>query len=148
MPRFKSALDRFGARLLARVFCEAEVAYAQRKRDGTHNLAARFAAKCAGRRALRRLGVRVGWRDLEVVRRRGGEPTLVLSAAAAKVSAQGQGAQALPRAPVIQGAQALPRAPVIQGAQALPRAPVMRLSLTHDPEFAAATLFIERGDAA
>jgi holo-[acyl-carrier protein] synthase len=71
--------ERFGERLLARVFTPAEVSYARRKRDGTPNLAARFAAKAAGRRALRGLVEGpIPWSDLEVVRRRTGEPTLAL----------------------------------------------------------------------
>jgi holo-[acyl-carrier protein] synthase len=77
VPRFRRALDRFGPRLLHRIFSADEIAYAARKRDGAHNLAARFAAKCAGRRALARLGARPGrWLEIEVVRRRSGEPTL------------------------------------------------------------------------
>jgi phosphopantetheinyl transferase (holo-ACP synthase) len=71
VPRFRRALDRFGPRLLHRIFSADEIAYAARKRDGAHNLAARFAAKCAGRRALARLGARPGrWLEIEVVRRR------------------------------------------------------------------------------
>lgn len=125
MPRFRSTLDRFGARLLARVFSEAEVAYARRKRDGTHNLAVRFAAKCAGRRALRRIGVRAGWQDLEVVRRRSGEPTLAL---------RGRPAELLEAD--------------TSGAPAASPFPHMRISLTHDPAFAAAVLFVECGELA
>jgi holo-[acyl-carrier protein] synthase len=79
VPRFRSAVDRFGGRLLERVFSPGELAYAERKRDGALNLAARFAAKCAGRRALAHaLEERVALRALEVVRRRSGEPTLAL----------------------------------------------------------------------
>ncbi len=78
MPRFERALARFGDRLLTRLFTPAEIAYASRKRRGAHSLAGRFAAKCAGRAALRQSGRRVMLSDLEVVRRRSGEPTLVL----------------------------------------------------------------------
>ncbi len=76
-PRFRRALERHGERLLARVFTPDEIAYARRKRRSEHNLAARFAAKCAGRRLLRPLaGGDVPLSQIEVVRRASGEPTL------------------------------------------------------------------------
>ncbi len=78
-PRFARALERCEKRLLARVFLPAEIAYARRKRDPSHSLAARFAAKVAGRRALAAaLGAPPRLCELEVVRRRSGEPTLEL----------------------------------------------------------------------
>jgi len=65
--------------MLARVFSEAELEYARRKKSGWQNLAARFAAKCAGRAALRGvLGHTLPLRGLEVARRRSGEPLLVI----------------------------------------------------------------------
>ena len=77
VPRFQRALAR-RARLLERVFTPDEIAYGRRKRFGEQNLAARFAAKSAGRAALRaHLDPLPRWADLEVVRRRSGEPTLV-----------------------------------------------------------------------
>ena len=112
-PRFRRALERFGDRLLERVFTPGEIAYARRKRSGAHNLAARFAAKCAGRRALLRLGGRrVRLVELEVVRRPSGEPTLV---------ARGGAAMLLPRA----------------GCR-------FSLSLTHDADFAMASVWLEQ----
>jgi holo-[acyl-carrier protein] synthase len=79
VPRLRRLHERFGDRLLERLFTSAEIAYARRKRDGIQNLAARFAAKAAGRRALRALvGEPIPWSDLEIVRRRSGEPTLAL----------------------------------------------------------------------
>lgn len=78
-PRFQLAIERRGERLLKRVFTPDEVAYAQRKKNGVHNFAARFAAKRAGRQVLAPLVPGpIPWRDLEVVRRRSGEPTLVV----------------------------------------------------------------------
>ena len=79
VPRFRLALERRGERMLARVFSPAELEYARRKHSGWQNLAARFAAKCAGRAALRRaLGHSPPLAGLEVARRRSGEPLLVL----------------------------------------------------------------------
>jgi holo-[acyl-carrier protein] synthase len=84
VPRFAASLERWGSRLETRIFCPGELAYASRKRDPAHNLAARFAAKCAGRAALASLGARgVALRDLEVTRRRSGEPTLAIREGAA-----------------------------------------------------------------
>ena len=77
-PRFARSLERFGERLLSRVFTPDEVAYARGRGSASHSLAARFAAKCAGRSLLAPL-VRhcVALGDLEVVRRPSGEPALV-----------------------------------------------------------------------
>jgi holo-[acyl-carrier protein] synthase len=69
IPRIQQSLDRFGDRFLRRVFTEGEVAYAGRRRNRAPHLAARFAAKEAGMKALgtgHSRGVR--WRDIEVVR--------------------------------------------------------------------------------
>ncbi len=83
VPRFRAALERRGERLLARVFSETERAYAARKQSGWQNLAARFAAKCAGRAALRKaLGRTLPLGGLEVARLRTGEPRLVIRDAA------------------------------------------------------------------
>jgi len=79
VPRFRAALERRGERMLARVFSPSEREYALRKKSGWQNLAARFAAKCAGRAALRTaLGHTLPLAGLEVARRRSGEPRLVL----------------------------------------------------------------------
>jgi holo-[acyl-carrier protein] synthase len=106
-PRFRLSLERWGDRLLRRVFSEAEREYAARKRDGHHNLAARFAAKCAGRRLVRgAFGHVPAWTDVEVIRRRSGEPTLA-----------------------------------VRGLDLAGRR--FCLSLTHDSDFAMASLFLE-----
>jgi holo-[acyl-carrier protein] synthase len=79
VPRFRAALERRGERMLARVFSDDEIQYARRKKSGWENLAARFAAKCAGRAALRGvLGRTLPLSGLEVARRRSGEPRLLL----------------------------------------------------------------------
>jgi phosphopantetheinyl transferase (holo-ACP synthase) len=66
VPRFRAALERRGERMLARVFSDAELEYARRKKSGWQNLA-RPAAKCAGRAApwcagRTRRSPRLGWR--------------------------------------------------------------------------------------
>ncbi len=77
VPRLARALERFGDRLRQRVFTPAELAYAARKRVGHQNLAARLAAKLAARQLLAETGATgTALRDVEVVRRRSGEPEL------------------------------------------------------------------------
>jgi holo-[acyl-carrier protein] synthase len=113
VPRFEALLERHEARLLGHLFQPAEIAYARRKAHPSHSLAARFAAKAAGRRALLALLERAPLlRDLEVVRRRSGEPTLVL------------------RGPLAEQ----PPAPDLS----------FVLTLTHDHEYALASVFAER----
>ena len=80
IPRMRKVIERWADRFLRRVFTDEEIAYCQRRRDPVPHLAARFAAKEAGLKALGtglRMGVR--WKELEVRRERGQAPTLVLS---------------------------------------------------------------------
>ncbi len=80
IPRMRRVLERWDERFLRRVFTDEEIAYCRRRRDPVPHLAARFAAKEAGLKALGtglRLGVR--WKELEVRRERGEAPRLVLS---------------------------------------------------------------------
>ncbi|HTO70776.1 MAG TPA: 4'-phosphopantetheinyl transferase superfamily protein [Myxococcota bacterium] len=109
VPRFRAVLARRGAAFEARVFTPGELAYAHAKRFGWQNLAARFAAKLAGRAALRdALGRGLPLAGFEVARKRSGEPEL----------------------------QLLPRAGVEASF-------VFRLSLTHDADFALASVLAE-----
>ncbi len=80
IPRMRRVVERWQDRFLQRVFTEEELAYCRSRKDPIPHLAARFAAKEAGLKALGtglRLGVR--WRELEVRRERGQAPVLVLS---------------------------------------------------------------------
>jgi holo-[acyl-carrier protein] synthase len=88
IDRLEQAIARRGERLLRRVFTDPERAYcAQRKRPGQH-LAARFAAKEAGFKALGTgWGAGVGWRDIEVLNQPSGRPLLVLRGKAAEIAA-------------------------------------------------------------
>jgi holo-[acyl-carrier protein] synthase len=80
IPRLRRIVERWQDRFLTRVFTEGELAYCRSRRDPIPHLAARFAAKEAGLKALG-TGLRLGvnWRELEVRRERGQAPTLVLS---------------------------------------------------------------------
>ena len=89
MGRIKAAVERFGERFLARVFTPEEVRYCTARPNSAERLAARFAAKEAGMKAIG-TGLRFGvtWQDLEVVRQPGGRPTLRLSGKAAEFAAR------------------------------------------------------------
>jgi holo-[acyl-carrier protein] synthase len=87
IDRFRLALDR-RAGLPERLFSDEERAYAFRHRDPAPSLAARFAAKEA---VMKALGVGL-WkfklRDVEVARRTGGAPELVLYGKAAALASE------------------------------------------------------------
>ena len=75
IDRIQRVLERWGQRFLHRIYTESEIAYC---RGRAQNLAARFAAKEATMKALG-TGLRgVGWKDIEVVRDRGGAPSIRL----------------------------------------------------------------------
>ena len=80
IPRMRDVIARWDERFLRRVFTERELAYCRSRRDPVQHLAARFAAKEAGLKALGTgLSMGVHWRELEVRRERGQAPTMVLS---------------------------------------------------------------------
>lgn len=83
--RIAAAVERFGRRFLERVFTPDEVRYCTGKPNAAERLAARFAAKEAGMKAIG-TGLRHGisWQDLEVVREPGGRPVLRYSGKAAE----------------------------------------------------------------
>lgn len=88
VARIKAAVERFGNRFLTRVFTPEEITYCISKLNSAERLAARFAAKEAGMKAIG-TGLRhgVSWHDLEVVREPGGRPNLRLTGKAAEFSA-------------------------------------------------------------
>jgi holo-[acyl-carrier protein] synthase len=85
VSRIKAAVERFGDRFLERVFTPEEVRYCTAKANPAERLAARFAAKEAGMKALG-TGLRHGitWHDVEVVRQPGGRPAVRFSGKAAE----------------------------------------------------------------
>src|SRR5215467_7958382 len=86
--RIKAAVERFGERFLRRVFTPDEVRYCLGKPNTAERLAARFAAKEAGMKAIG-TGLRHGvtWQDVEVVRVPGQRPRLRFSGKAAEFAA-------------------------------------------------------------
>jgi len=89
VARIRAAVERFGNRFLNRVFTPEEVRYCISKPNAAERLAARFAAKEAGMKAVG-TGLRHGvtWHDLEVVRQPGGRPTLRLTGKLAEFAAR------------------------------------------------------------
>lgn len=83
--RIANSLDRFGERFTSRIFTAGERAKAESRSTQAETYARRFAAKEACSKALG-TGMRHGvfWRDMEVVTRPGGQPTMCLTGGAAK----------------------------------------------------------------
>ena len=87
--RIRAAMQRFGDRFLKRVFTPDEARYCLGKPNAAERLAARFAAKEAGMKAIG-TGLRHGitWRDVEVVRLPGQRPMLKFGGKAAEFAAR------------------------------------------------------------
>ena len=89
VARIREAIQRHGERFLQRIFTEGEIQYCESKVNRVERYAARFAAKEAGMKAIGtgwKHGVR--WRDIEVARKPGGRPTLLLHGKAAEFAAK------------------------------------------------------------
>ena len=87
--RIQRSLDRVGQRFLDRVYTPAEQAYCLRKRNAAESLAARFAAKEAGAKALGTgISQGVSWLEIEVAREPGGRPTVKFHGRAAERAAR------------------------------------------------------------
>ena len=75
LSRIKAVFERWGQKFLDRIYTPEEQAYC---RGRIPQLASRFAAKEAVMKALG-TGIRgVGWKDIQVTRRRGGPPQIAL----------------------------------------------------------------------
>jgi holo-[acyl-carrier protein] synthase len=87
VKRIGKSVERFDERFLTRVFTARERAYAMRKANWAERLAARFAAKEAGMKAIGTgLSRGVSWQHFEVVNEASGRPTLQLYGAALDVA--------------------------------------------------------------
>ncbi len=83
IPRIQAALDRHGERFMQRVFTPGEIAEC---RGRAESLAIRFAAKEAATKALGTGIGPVGWREVETLHKRSGEPYLVLHGRAEQIA--------------------------------------------------------------
>ncbi|HZB87788.1 MAG TPA: holo-ACP synthase [Terracidiphilus sp.] len=87
IERIRHSVERYGQRFLDRVYTRAEQAYCLRKRNAAESLAARFAAKEAGAKALGTgISRGVNWLEIEVHRAPGGRPTLEFHGRAAEIA--------------------------------------------------------------
>ena len=87
--RIQQSVERYGQRFLDRVYTGGEQAYCLRKRKAAESLAARFAAKEAGAKALGTgISYGVSWLEIEVVREPSGRPTLRFHGRAAQIAAR------------------------------------------------------------
>ena len=85
--RIREVIESQKERFLRRVFTEMEVEYCEQFKNKFERYAARFAAKEAAMKALGTGWSRgVRWVDLEVVRQRGGRPTMALRGEARKIA--------------------------------------------------------------
>jgi holo-[acyl-carrier protein] synthase len=87
IERIERSVQRYGEAFLRRVYTADEIDYCMARRNYAESLAARFAAKEAGAKALG-TGISRGvhWREFEVRRERGQRPTLHLSGRAAEIA--------------------------------------------------------------
>jgi len=78
VERIVASLERFGARMEARLFTPGELEYCRGHKDPLPHLAARFAAKEAASKALGTgMSGGVGFKQIEVVQPGGRVPTLL-----------------------------------------------------------------------
>src|SRR6202166_4251970 len=85
--RIQGAIGRYGEVFLRRVYTAREREYCERFKNKYERYAGRFAAKEAAMKALGTGWSRgVRWVDVEVVREKGGRPTLRLAGEAANVA--------------------------------------------------------------
>jgi holo-[acyl-carrier protein] synthase len=89
IARIEQSYVRFGEAFLERIFTPGEIAYCMARKNYAESLAARFAAKEAGAKALGTgISRGVSWRELEVRRLPGQRPELHLSGRAAEIAAR------------------------------------------------------------
>jgi len=89
VERIKGAIERHGEVFLRRIFTAKEREYCERFRNKFERYAGRFAVKEAAMKALGTGWSRgVRWVDIEVVRQKGGRPTLTLAGEAGKIAKQ------------------------------------------------------------
>ncbi len=87
VARVKAAIERHGETFLRRLYTPKEREYCERFKNKYERYAGRFAAKEAAMKALGTGWSRgVRWVDVEIVREKGGRPTLQLAGEAGNVA--------------------------------------------------------------
>jgi len=85
--RIQRSLDRFGEKFLRRVFTDGEIEYSMSMKFPARHLAARFAGKEAVSKAFGTgIGKAMGWRNIDIRKKKSGEPFLVFSGAAQELA--------------------------------------------------------------
>lgn len=85
--RIQHSLDRFGEKFLRRVFTDGEIKYSMSMKFPARHLAARFAGKEAVAKAFGTgIGKAMGWRNIDIHRKKSGEPFLVFSGPAQELA--------------------------------------------------------------
>jgi holo-[acyl-carrier protein] synthase len=85
--RIERSLDRFGEKFLRRVFTEGEIEYSMSMKFPARHLAARFAGKEAVAKAFGTgIGKAMGWRNIDIRKKKSGEPFLVFSGPAQELA--------------------------------------------------------------
>jgi holo-[acyl-carrier protein] synthase len=90
IARVEALVARHGERAVTKLFSAGEAAYARARPQPGRHLASRFAAKEAAFKALagNDLARTIGWRDVEVLVERDGQPALRFHGAAARRAAE------------------------------------------------------------
>lgn len=79
VARIASSLEKFGDSFLKRVLVAEEIIYCQSHKNPAPFIAARFAAKEAIAKAFGTgISAELGWQDMEIRRKKSGEPFVVL----------------------------------------------------------------------
>jgi holo-[acyl-carrier protein] synthase len=87
--RIQHSLDRFGEKFLHRVFTDGEIEYSMSMKFPARHLAARFAGKEAASKAFGTgIGKAMGWRNIDIRKKKSGEPFLVFSGPAQALASQ------------------------------------------------------------
>lgn len=87
VERIGAVIEKQGGRFLRRVYTSEEVAYCEQFKNKYERYAGRFAVKEAAMKALGTGWSRgVRWVDVEVVRQRGGRPTVMLRGEAKNIA--------------------------------------------------------------
>jgi holo-[acyl-carrier protein] synthase len=87
VKRIRAVIESQKERFLRRVYTQEEIAYCEQFKNRFERYAGRFAAKEAAMKALGTGWSRgVRWVDVEVVRQRGGRPTISLKGEAKKIA--------------------------------------------------------------
>jgi len=87
--RIQHSIERFGDRFLHRVVTDGEIAYSMSMKFPERHLAARFAGKEAVSKAFGTgIGKAMSWRNIDIQKKKSGEPFLVFSGTAEAFAAE------------------------------------------------------------